>query len=182
MENSFHLQSPMAQRTSQAATMAPTASMIDPNLENHRMSTSPMPPDFETSQISPDVPLGRPSDRALPSMEVTDDSMDNAYVDFIMYCNPFIPTDVDTAELRRGFRSPPKSDGKNFSPFVLFGLIRKLELKEIKTWTQLVTELGVELPDTTKNQSTQKVQQYAVRLKVKSLAISHIPSFFAVIR
>ena len=119
------------------------------------------------------------SSRALPSIEVTDESLDNAYVDFILYCNPPIPTNVDTTELRKGFRSPPKSDGKSFSPFVLFGLIAKLEAKEIKTWTQLVIELGVELPDPNKNQSSQKVQQYAVRLKVITFCpLSPIDNFF----
>lgn len=151
--------------------------MIDPNLENHRMANSQMSHDFNTTQIQrktnmldnhhdlhPMIDHG--SERALPSIDVNDDSLDKAYVDFIMYCNPSISADVDTAELRKGFRSPPKSDGKNFSPFVLYGLISRLESKEIKTWTQLVTELGVEHPDPVKNQSTQKVQQYAVRLKV----------------
>ena len=114
--------------------------------------------------------LDHGSSRALPSVEVTDESLDNAYVDFILYCNPAIPTNVDTTDLRKGFRSPPKSDGKSFSPFVLFGLIGKLEAKEIKTWTQLVTDLGVESPDPSKNQSSQKVQQYAVRLKVNALS------------
>jgi hypothetical protein len=71
--------------------------------------------------------------RLLPSRDVTDQNFDNAYVDFIMYCNPSIPLDVDTTELRKIFRAPPKSDGNNFSTFTLFQLIRKLETKEIKT-------------------------------------------------
>lgn len=91
-----------------------------------------------------------------------------AYTQFILYCNPSIPDDVDTTELRKGFRAPPRSDNKSFDPFVLFGLISRLEAKEIKTWTDLVVEFGVERPDPDKNQSTQKVQQYAVRLKVAS--------------
>lgn len=99
-------------------------------------------------------------------MNVDENSIDDAYVQFILYCNPSVPREVDTNELRKGFRAPPKSDTKTFSPFVLYGLIAKLETKEIKTWTELVLKLGVEPPDTTKNQSTQKVQQYAVRLKV----------------
>ena len=69
-------------------------------------------------------------------------------------------------ELRQGLRSPPRSDGKTYSPFVIFRLIARLEAKDIKSWTALVVEMGVELPDVNKNQSTQKVQQYAVRLKV----------------
>lgn len=67
-----------------------------------------------------------------------------------------------------GFRAPPKSDGKSFNPFLLFRLLTRLENKDIKTWSDLVIELGVEPPDPEKNQSTQKVQQYAVRLKVSS--------------
>lgn len=105
-------------------------------------------------------------DRALPSIEIADHSIDQAYVDFILYCNPAVPADTDPTELKKGFRAPPMSDGKKFNPFTLYGLIAKLESKEIKTWAQLVVELGVELPDPSKNQSAQKVQQYAVRLKV----------------
>ena len=71
--------------------------------------------------------------------------------------------DCDTTELQRAFRLPPKSDGKTFNVFELFQLIAKLEQKEIKTWTKLAIELGVER---TPDQSAQKVQQYAVRLKV----------------
>lgn len=171
------MHSPAARRSSQSVTMAPTASMIDPNLESHHMANS-ISHDFNTSQVQRNTnmldnhhDLHHPmidhrSTRVLPSIEVNDESLDNAYVDFILYCNPSISADVDTSELRKGFRSPPKSDGKNFSPFALFGLISRFEAKEIKTWTQLVTELGVEHPDPGKNQSTQKVQQYAVRLKV----------------
>ena len=174
-------------------TLAPTASMIDANPEIHRVSTPQMSHGFGTPQLqgqsNPPLlenhhvlhpMLDHSPDRALPSIEVTDDSFDNAYVDFIMYCNPSIPLNVDTTELRKGFRSPPKSDGKSFSPWVLYGLISRLETKDIKTWTQLVTELGVEPPDAAKNQSTQKVQQYAVRLKVPipSLSLSHFPFTF----
>ncbi len=83
-----------------------------------------------------------------------------------MYCNPSVPPDTDTTELRKTFRGPPKSDGKNFSTFTLFELIRKLDQKEIKTWAQLAIDLGVEPPSLEKGQSAQKVQQYAVRLKV----------------
>jgi hypothetical protein len=106
------------------------------------------------------------ADRVLPSSDVSDDTFDDAYVAFIFYCNPAIPLDTDTLELRRSFRSPPKSDGKTFSTYTLFELIRKLEMKEIKTWAQLAIDLGVEPPAVDKGQSAQKVQQYAVRLKV----------------
>lgn len=107
--------------------------------------------------------------RGLPSRQVTDETFDDAYVSFILYCNPSIPFDTDTSELRKLLRVPPKSDGKNFSTFTLFELIRKLELKEIKTWAQLALDLGVEPPALDKGQSAQKVQQYAVRLKVSPI-------------
>ena len=97
---------------------------------------------------------------------MTDSNIDDAYVMFILYCNPNVPPSVDTSELRKTFRSPPRSDGKSFSVFTLFELIRKLDSKELKTWIQLAIELGVEPPSLEKKQSTQKVQQYAVRLKV----------------
>lgn len=173
-------------RGSQSVTLAPTAAMLDPNLGTHGKSPqtshefgSPQMQRFDAilnnhqHDLQPMLEHG--SSRALPSIEVTDDSLDNAYVDFILYCNPAIPTNVDTTELRKGFRSPPKSDGKSFSPFILFGLITKLEAKEIKTWVQLVSELGVEQPDLNKNQSSQKVQQYAVRLKVNICFVSSHP-------
>jgi hypothetical protein len=106
--------------------------------------------------------------RELPSRDLTDDTIDDAYVAFILYCNPNVPSSVDNAELRRAFRCPPRSDGKSFSVFTLFELIRKLDSGELKTWIQLATELGVEPPSIEKKQSTQKVQQYAVRLKVSN--------------
>lgn len=104
--------------------------------------------------------------RTLPSRDVTDQNFDDAYVTFIMYCNPSVASDTDPSELKKIFRAPPKSDGKSFSTFTLFELIRKLENKELKTWAQLAIDLGVEPPALDKGQSAQKVQQYAVRLKV----------------
>ena len=110
------------------------------------------------------APAYTPGDRELPDKRVTDETIDDAYVTFIMYCNPSVPLDCDTAELRKVFRQPPKSDGKTFNVYLLLQLIEKLERKEvIKTWTKLATELGVEK---TPDSSAQKVQQYAVRLKV----------------
>ncbi|KAL9103667.1 MAG: hypothetical protein Q9163_001326 [Psora crenata] len=119
----------------------------------------------------------RPMERSLPPKEVTEENIDTAYVQFILYCNPSIPADVETEELKKGFRNPPKSDGNSFSPWTLFGLLQRLENKEIKTWSHLVMELGVEPPDPQKNQSAQKVQQYAVRLK-RWLHAYHIDAFF----
>jgi hypothetical protein len=83
-----------------------------------------------------------------------------------MFCNPVIPLDADTSDLKNLFGTLPRSDGKSFNIFVLFQLICKLQTKEIKTWAELALELGVELPALDRGQSPQKVQQYAVRLKV----------------
>ncbi|PVH98449.1 hypothetical protein DM02DRAFT_531112, partial [Periconia macrospinosa] len=118
-----------------------------------------------------------PTDRPAPSRHASDDTLDDAYATFILYCNPNFATDTDTAELIRQFRTPPKSDGKAFSTWALFELIRKFDAKEIKTWTQLALDLGVEPPDTDKGQSTQKVQQYSVRLK-RWMRAMHIDAFF----
>lgn len=109
-------------------------------------------------------------ERTLPTRDVTDDNLDDAYVAFILYCNPVVAPSTDSTELRRGFWAPPKSDGKTFNTYTLLELIRKFENKEIKTWTQLAIQLGVEPPVMEKNQSAQKVQQYAVRLKVRNLS------------
>ena len=153
--------------------MAATASMIDPNLA-HQFSFSHVPQGYASNAA---IAMGNEAiqeqeeiqeQRTLPERDVTDETIDDAYVQFLLYCNPSIPTDVDTTEVKKGFRNPPRSDGKSFSIYELWKLIMRLERKDIKTWTQLVTEMGVELPDTSKNQSTQKVQQYAVRLKVRS--------------
>ncbi|TVY18086.1 ARS-binding protein [Lachnellula arida] len=115
--------------------------------------------------------------RGLPTHEVSDENLDDTYVDFIMFCNPTVPLDTDTTELRKTFRAPPRSDGKAFSTFKLFELIRKLEQKEIKTWAQLAIDLGVEPPALDKGQSAQKVQQYAVRLK-RWMHAMHVDAFF----
>jgi hypothetical protein len=142
---------------------------IDPQLQHDRAPSS------FTSSSSSDVfgntsQLPRIGIRSLPSPNITNATIDDAYVAFIFYCNPAIPLDTDASELRIGFRAPPKSDGKQFSIFTLFELIRKLELKELKTWVQLALELGVEPPALGKGQSAQKVQQYAVRLKVSPIS------------
>lgn len=201
-------------------SMATTAQMIDPNLEqfsiesiqgmqNHQapqlpqtrtmqshaspvsrnQSQNPAQSNSTTSKLiqngnrrgtpnppHPTQPLesapNSASDRSLPTRNVSDATIDDAYVQFIFYCNPNISAQNDTTKLRRDFRAPPRGDGKSFSPWVLYELISKFERKEgIMTWTQLVLQLGVEPPDPLKGQSTQKVQQYAVRLKVS-------PSFY----
>ena len=184
MNQFFQQQSPLLpRRATEPVTLAPAASMIDPNLENQRLQRTQLPPNYARLQMqhsasaihgqnnayhNPMQPTNGnvTPERNLPSREVDDSTICDAYVQFIMYCNPSIPLDVDVVELKKGFCNPPKSDGKNFSPFRIYELISRLEMNEIKTWTQLVIDLGVELPDAAKNQSSQRVQQYAVRLKV----------------
>ena len=148
---------------------APTAMMIDPSLQfsqaqdgSSQQGNAPKVPQAagQPQQSSPNLT------RTLSSWDINQESIDDAYVQFILYCNPSIPSGTDTTELRKGFRSMPKSDGKSFDTFALFELIQKLEAKEIETWSQLVIDLGVEPPDPAKNQSAQKVQQFAVRMKV----------------
>jgi hypothetical protein len=147
-----------------------------------RSSQTPSTPSNASPRFVPRSPTSQPNhigsgfvpnDRPPPSRDVSDDTIDDAYANFILYCNPSFATTTDTSELTKLFRTPPKSDGKAFSTWVLFELIRKFDAKEIKTWTQLALDLGVEPPDTDKGQSTQKVQQYSVRLKVRSISISH---------
>ncbi|KXT07076.1 hypothetical protein AC578_2403 [Pseudocercospora eumusae] len=119
----------------------------------------------------------QPSDRQLPSRDVSASNITQAFVDYILYCNPNFPLDVDTTTLRANFESPPKSDSKDFEVFKLYELIKRFEAKEIKTWGQLALDLGVEAPDLSKGQSVQKVQQYSVRLK-RWMRAMHIDSFF----
>ena len=106
------------------------------------------------------------SPRALPDKEVMAETIEDAYVQFIWYCNPMLASTYSTDELRRGFGSVPRADGKTFQTWSLFELVKRLERGEIATWNVLVLELGVEKPDTSKGQSGQKLGQYAVRLKV----------------
>ena len=155
---------------------APMAPMIDPTLQaryqNYQVSNAPDQQNKgnENQTHEPhglELPNNSLSNRTLPSKEVSEDNFDDSYIDFIMYCNPSVPLDTNSAGLRQGFRSLPKSDGKSFGPFTLFLLIKRLECKDLKTWTQLCLELGVEAPDYDRGQSSQKIQQYAVRLKVR---------------
>lgn len=104
----------------------------------------------------------------LPARDITAKTIEDAFVQFILVCNPGVPIEADTAALRESFRTPPKSGGKSFDTWVLFELIAQFQSKEIKTWGELALKLGVEPPDQDKGQSSQKIQQYAVRLKVKS--------------
>ncbi|KAF2744477.1 hypothetical protein M011DRAFT_408236 [Sporormia fimetaria CBS 119925] len=152
-----------------------------------RTSQTPSTPSNASPRFSAVTPTSQPkqiaatyvpSDREPPSRHQTDATLDDAYANFILYCNPNFSTDTDTSELKRLFRSPPKSDKKeSFSTWKLFELIGKLESKEIATWTRLALDLGVEPPDMEKGQSTQKVQQYSVRLK-RWMRAMHIDAFF----
>ena len=83
-----------------------------------------------------------PAHRALPDRSVDGASIEDAYTAFILYCNPAVPVDTDSAALREAFRTPPKSGGKSFSTYTLFELIKKLETKELKTWAELAVKLA----------------------------------------
>lgn len=129
----------------------------------------PPPPMFTASPTTIEPASTRPpSSRQLPERKITSTSIEDAYVAFIFYCNPAVPLETETAALREAFRTPPKSGGKSFSTYTLFELIKQLETKELKTWAELALKLGVEPPDQEKGQSSQKIQQYAVRLKVST--------------
>lgn len=133
------------------------------------------------SQPRQSLPPFIPADRPLPSRDVNDETIDDIYAQFILHCNPTFPLTVDTTELRKIFRQPPKSDGKSFSIWHLYELVKKYEEKEIKTWVELALELGVEKPALDKGQSTQKVQQYSVRLK-RWMRAMHVDAFFDFLR
>ncbi|KAM0286051.1 hypothetical protein ACHAQH_001059 [Verticillium albo-atrum] len=94
-----------------------------------------------------------------------------------MYCNPAVPLETDTGTLREAFRALPKSGGKTFTAYNLFLLVRQLETKQLKTWAELALKLGVEPPDKDKGESSQKIQQYAVRLK-RWMHSMHVDAFF----
>ena len=142
------------------------------------MQQHPPQPAFTASPSAIHHPAASPqpsstSTRRLPDRNVDAASFEGAFVSFILYCNPGVPLETDSAALREAFRTPPKSGGKSFSTFTLFELIKKLETKELKTWAELALKLGVEPPDQEKGQSSQKIQQYAVRLKVCMHAPPH---------
>jgi hypothetical protein len=139
-----------------------TAGAADGDMPHN--STSASPRHVVTLPTRPSAPL---TQRALPSRDVSEETIVDAYVAFILYCNPYFPLDIDTSDLRRIFQTPPRSDGKDFSIFTLWGLVQRFDNKDIKTWTQLALELGVEPPSAERGGSVQKVQQYSVRLKVR---------------
>jgi hypothetical protein len=147
-------------------SQAPPAYSRDLNEMPPPASASVSPRFPSTSLINSRAGLTTDVQRKLPSIDVTDDDIDEAFIAFILYCNPHYSLDTDTSELKRIFRNPPRSDGKEFSIFRLWELLQKFESKEIKTWAQLALDLGVEPPSLEKGGSVQKVQQYSVRLKV----------------
>lgn len=131
----------------------------------------PTPPQPASQQPGPSAPssvavpdiAARPE---LPDRRVTADTIEDAYVRFMFYCNPGLPPSTPTLTLREAFRNPPRSGGKSFSTFAVYELVRKFYDSEIRTWTELTTRLGVEPPDPSKEESAQKIAQYGVRLKV----------------
>ncbi|GAW22049.1 hypothetical protein ANO14919_115840 [Xylariales sp. No.14919] len=147
------------------------------------MALTPQPGVNGVNHLTPTSSNGNTTPRSpgvrpmLPNRSVTSGTIEDAYVSFVLHCNPAVPLDVDTTSLREAFRTPPKSEGKSFSTFTLFELIAKLHLKEIKTWAELALKLGVEPPDHEKGQSSQKIQQYAVRLK-RWMHSMHVNAFF----
>ncbi|OLL23885.1 ARS-binding protein 2, partial [Neolecta irregularis DAH-3] len=140
-----------------------------------RLAQASQTRDGHLPPLDPPVrPSTVPADRSLPNRNISHDSIADAYIQFMMYCNPSVPSDAKSDELATAFKLPPKSDGKAFDIFVLYQLIKQLDQGEIKTWTKLAQDLGVERKD---EQSPQKVQQYAVRLK-RWMHAMHIDSFF----
>ncbi|KAK2746206.1 hypothetical protein FQN57_003328 [Myotisia sp. PD_48] len=174
----IHANSPLSRDTGpgtpQTSSRDPRATLMARPGSMSAVSMSP-----PVSGLSQDHPSERPASepRPIPSREINDATIDDAYARFIIYCNPSIPTATDTTELKKMFRTPPRSEGKSFSTYTLWELIQKLDRKELKTWIQLAIELGVEPPSLEKRQSTQKVQQYAVRLK-RWMRAMHIDAFF----
>lgn len=162
-----HLPSLISEATARrlAQQYAPSQTFEDPELSfTEAVSRGTPAPRLNPPPDGKVAPQGR---GALPARDaVSDANIQDLYASFILFCNPDVPVQTDSTELKMTFRSPPKSDGKLFNTFTLFELIKKLEKKEIKTWAQLAIELGVEPPALEKGQSTQKVQQYTVRLKV----------------
>ncbi|TGJ85472.1 hypothetical protein E0Z10_g3287 [Xylaria hypoxylon] len=147
------------------------------------MALTPQPGASGVNHLTPTSSNGNTTPRSpgvrpmLPNRSVTSGTIEDAYVSFVLHCNPAVPLDVDTTSLREAFRTPPKSEGKSFSTFTLFELIAKLHQKEIKTWAELALKLGVEPPDHEKGQSSQKIQQYAVRLK-RWMHSMHVNAYF----
>ncbi|CAO2648627.1 Nn.00g078940.m01.CDS01 [Neocucurbitaria sp. VM-36] len=162
-DNAGHLSHSFYGDMARSSQTPPTSSNASPRF-------SAISPTSQPKQLASSY---APDDRSPPPRNVSDETIGDAYTSFILYCNPNFPTSIDTSELVKLFRTPPKSDGNAFSTWTLFELIRKFDAKEIKTWTQLALDLGVKSPDTDKGQSTQKVQQYS-----RWMRAMHIDAFF----
>lgn len=202
LENDSHSKSPhpsaSAEVSQAGASPAPNNSAESPShrdlemkTKNPRQSTGSTPSDVEITgeqatlaangqqQVSRETPALEPpsaqavsSGRALPSRVITEETIDRAYAEFILYCNPNIPADVDTFELCRTFRSPPRCEGRGFAMFKLWELIKRLDRKEVKFWSQLAHELlAVDPSDSRRQGISTKVHQYGGRLKVCAVCI-----------
>lgn len=130
-----------------------------PTIEDQKDTTASTS-NKDINRSSPKNSSSRPS----PAKDINHSNIVDRYVEFILWCNPnHIPDEGQTLTLRRAFIAVPKSDGKTFDPWLLFSHVARLESGEIKTWTKLAQDMGVERTD---DSSPQKIQQYAVRLKV----------------
>ncbi|KAL1915156.1 uncharacterized protein VTP21DRAFT_7637 [Calcarisporiella thermophila] len=143
-------------------------------------SINSLPFDFPSPSFSKNlihsaasVKSASPSPPPLPKKPVTEQTFTSAYVDFILHVTGS-PVGTNTDALRRSFLAMPRSDGKQFHPWALFRLCQRMHEGEIKSWVRLAIELGVERTD---EQSPQKIQQYAVRLK-KWMRSMHVDAFF----
>ncbi|KAH6996799.1 ARS binding protein 2-domain-containing protein [Ilyonectria destructans] len=168
MQSPHHPPPPQSQTGHGAPVPAPTSAPGAPPVPS-----LPPPPPQPALTPQPEFSV-RPT---LPDRHVTTDTIEDAYVRFIFYCNPALPLTSETASLREAFRSPPRSGGKSFNTFTVFELVCKFYNKEIRTWTELTTRLGVEPPDPSKDESAQKIAQYGVRLK-KWMNSMHVKAFF----
>lgn len=149
----------------------------DQNHDRHSLATPQTPSQHQSprfSTLTPAPPRSTfqqsyiPQDRSLPDRNVTEDNIADAYVAFILYCNPCFPLSVDTTLLKLKFTELPASEGVRHSIYRLYELIKRHEAKDpaCEHWTKMILLLGVNGPDTEKKQSAQKLSQYGVRLKV----------------
>lgn len=139
--------------------------------------SGPLPPPIEAEsqptdqqQAAEPESTSRPAPpRVLPDKDVSPDTIGEAYISFILYCNPALPQDCMVDTLREAFKAPPKSQGKEFPTWSVFQNVKRFYNKEIPTWTEMVVQLGVDPPDLSKDESSQKITQYGVRLKVRKV-------------
>ncbi|EEB08083.2 ARS binding protein Abp2 [Schizosaccharomyces japonicus yFS275] len=108
-----------------------------------------------------------------PRQGLTADNLTERYCHFCLCCNPWY-TGTDTQELANAFNSIPKADGNVFDPWLLFLLVRQFHHGIINSWASLVALMGVERKE---EQSAQKIQQYAVRLK-RWMRTMHVDAYF----